>query len=680
MCDEKVNRAGNQRGIGRSVGLACLLAVSFVSARTGAAPAGKEIPRSSLGLPANETWSIHRYDLELHRGEMGGTLGPVPSGLHKDKAVEWIVFGYYPYWVHDMSEFQWDLLTHVAWFAIEIGSDGTATSTHGWPDQTVLDAAHASETKAHLSFTLFSQSGIAALCGSASNRARAIETMITQMQAGGADGISIDFETPGTESRDDFVTFVSELRAELDARGLTDAEISIAGTAWSGLSAMDVDALLDYADIYFIMGYPYFGSWSNRAGPVGKARTRGAWASFHTLSAARTIGAYTKLLTDPGKRRQIVYGVPYYGWHWGTADDQPGSSVTSAEGSVIYRGAADAVSGGGRTRLWDEDVMAPYYVWQQSGWQQVWYDDVESLGYKYEMILDHDLGGVGIWALGYDNGGTELWDLLRTSLGAPMQPQPGDRFDPIRIDSFPFSDSRDTSQGPSNYFDYYSCSPDLAEYGREWVYRLDLCQPGHLSATVPRYQDQDPDLHLLSAPDQGACLARDDTDLEMDLQPGMYLLVVDTWVDSHDVQREGPYDLTVDFVPQAGTEPCPEGLVCDSGSCVCPDDLTDCDGVCVDTDSDPAHCGDCTTQCESGQTCEQGRCMGAQGEDDAAGLDAGAADAGDGTELPCCPCPDEGCSCRSSGFGGSAWPVFLLGMALWSWSLRRRDPGRRRRR
>ena len=93
---------------------------------------------------------------------MGGTLGPVPSGLHKDKAVEWIVFGYYPYWVHDMSEFQWDLLTHVAWFAIEIGSDGTATSTHGWPDQTVLDAAHASETKAHLSFTLFSQSGIAA--------------------------------------------------------------------------------------------------------------------------------------------------------------------------------------------------------------------------------------------------------------------------------------------------------------------------------------------------------------------------------------------------------------------------------------------------------------------------------------------------------------------------------------
>ncbi len=646
--------AGETRGLGRTPALGA--------------------PALGAPTPGDLSWSIHRSDLARHKGEVGGTWSPVPSGLHKDKAVSRIVYGYYPYWVHDMSEFQWDLLTHVAWFAIEIDSSGQVVDRHGWPDQTMVDTAQASGTKVDVTFTLFSTSGIATLCGSASNRARAIETMITQMQAGGADGISIDFEVPGTQSRDDFVTFVTELRGELDARGLTEAEISIAGTAWSGLSAMDVDTLLDVADIYFIMGYPYFGSWSNLAGPVGKARTKGVWASLHTISAARTIGAYTRLLSDPAKRQKIVYGVPYYGYHWTTADDQRGSSVVAAQGAVLYRSAADAVTSGGRTRLWDEDSVAPYYVWQQGGWHQVWYDDAESLRYKYEMVLDHDLGGVGIWALGYDNGGSELWDLLRDSLGQEPAPRPGDRFDPIRIRDFPYQDSQDTAQGPSNYFDYYSCAPDLAEYGREWVYRIDVCRPGRLTASVPRYADRDPDLQLLSAPRPGACLARDDTDLAVDIQPGMYLLAVDTWVDSHDVQREGPYDLTVDFEPQAGTQPCAEGLVCEAGECVCPDDLTDCDGTCVDLDSDPEHCGDCANACDQDQTCDQGRCLGARADAGAGGADAGPADAGDASELPCCGCPDQGCSCRASGTGHGEGLLLWLALfaGLWTWRVRSR--------
>lgn len=34
------------------------------------------------------------------------------------------------------------------------------------------------------------------------------------------------------------------------------------------------------------------------------------------------------------------------------------------------------------------------------------------MGIKYDWIKEKQLGGVGIWALGYDNGHTELWKLL----------------------------------------------------------------------------------------------------------------------------------------------------------------------------------------------------------------------------------------------------------------------------
>ena len=101
----------------------------------------------------------------------------------------------------------------------------------------VIQAAQASETSVHVTITLFDTAAIAQLCGSATNRATAIDNIITEMEAGGADGVSIDFETPDTATRDNFTLFISELRSELDARGHPDAEIAIAGPAWSGIGA-----------------------------------------------------------------------------------------------------------------------------------------------------------------------------------------------------------------------------------------------------------------------------------------------------------------------------------------------------------------------------------------------------------------------------------------------------------
>jgi len=52
--------------------------------------------------------------------------------------------------------------------------------------------------------------------------------------------------------------------------------------------------------------------------------------------------------------------------------------------------------------------------WKEFGiiWNQIWYDDSISLGLKYDFAINKNLKGIGIWALGYDDGRTELWNLI----------------------------------------------------------------------------------------------------------------------------------------------------------------------------------------------------------------------------------------------------------------------------
>ena len=565
---------------------------------------------SAASVAADDgVYSVHQLELEQHAGE---TLAPrvmpqtLPSTTGKD--LSRVVYGYYPFWVADLSTIRWDALTHLAWFGVNMTSEGTIDSYHGWPDQDVVDVAHAAGVRVDVTFTLFGNSSIETLCTSASRRATAIDNMVSTMETGNADGISVDFEFVNSDTRQAFVTFIQELRAELNARGHDDAEISIAGPAVDWGEAIDLDALLDAADWYFVMGYGYFWSGSSRAGPIGMLRVTPEWAPFQNHSMVRTIAYYSRMI-DADKRRQIIWGVPYYGREWTTASGDIGASTYDSLGAVSYSQSMNDLAGGGIEWLWDEGVAAPWYRWQQNGtWHQVHYADVASLAAKYALALDQDLGGVGMWALNYDKPYSELWDLLQDTFTELPTETEGHRHAPIVIDSLPFHDERDTSEGASHYFNYYSCAPDTPEFGREWVYSIDVCQPGTVLAAVPEYPDRDPDLHLLEAADQNACIDRAHTELEVEVEPGRYLLVVDTYVDMP-VELEGTYSLDVDFVPQPGTEGCAGHLSCQDGSCICPTAGTvDCGGSCVDLVSDAAHCGTCGNACAQNETCIAGTC------------------------------------------------------------------------
>ena len=118
---------------------------------------------------------------------------------------------------------------------------------------------------------------------------------------------------------------------------------------------------------------------------------------------------------------------------------------------------------------------------------------------------------------------------------------------PIIVDGFPFSDSRDTASEVSDFFDSYSCAIDTDESGPEIIYALNPQFPGLLSVSVSDDSGVDVDVHLLSALNPNACVARNDVGFSEHLEPGLWYVVVDSWVDEDGVAWPGPYTLDISF-------------------------------------------------------------------------------------------------------------------------------------
>ena len=130
----------------------------------------------------------------------------------------------------------------------------------------------------------------------------------------------------------------------------------------------------------------------------------------------------------------------------------------------------------------------------------------------------------------------------------------GSLCNPVEL-TFPFYDTRDTRNAPSERFDFYSCSPETDESGPEYIYRFQSNVPGVLTAQVAEdnMAGYDMDLHLLADtdqidPDQPSCIIRAHKEFTLWIEPGSYLLIVDTYV-SEGVPQSGPFELKVGFVP-----------------------------------------------------------------------------------------------------------------------------------
>ena len=110
-----------------------------------------------------------------------------------------------------------------------------------------------------------------------------------------------------------------------------------------------------------------------------------------------------------------------------------------------------------------------------------------------------------------------------------------------------FEDARDTREALSDAIDSYPPN-ELDESGPEFVYLFRVEQATRVTAWIdfPEPEGVDIDVHLLAAIDPLELLARDHHALARVVEPGVYYLVLDTYVDAGQ-ELAGPYRLQLEL-------------------------------------------------------------------------------------------------------------------------------------
>lgn len=348
---------------------------------------------NSLGITADEYYEIN-----------------IPANITTTKSTKncslnKIVFGWHPYWANGLAvNYDWTLLSDLCFFSYEVNpTTGNANNTHGWATSSVVDEALANGVRVSLCVTLFSDH--ATLLNNSTATQNLISNLISMLQTKGASGVNIDFEGVASDLEPQFTAFLIDLCTQMHTQ-IPGSIVSVCTSAVDWGNLFNEPALEPYIDYYTIMGYDYYYGGSTVAGPTSPLYT------FNTFNynLAKTVNYYQ---SQGASRQKLILGLPYYGREWNTESSSLPSNTTSFVSSRTYKAIKDNVSGNYSNRQWEATSFTPYYTYYSSNWRQCFCDDEESLGYKYDLVNMMGIAGIGIWALGNDDGYTELWDLIR---------------------------------------------------------------------------------------------------------------------------------------------------------------------------------------------------------------------------------------------------------------------------
>lgn len=320
---------------------------------------------------------------------------PGPPSADSVPSPEVTVYGYHAYWTGDPAHLDFSRLSHVAIFNVGLESDGSLSSTANWTDvaDEVVSLAHAAGTKVHLCITGFDDTELNSVLPSATHRATAVAELASLVEAYGADGVNVDFEGMDASNRAHLVSFVEELKAEVD-------EVVLATPAVDWQDAYDYAELARVSDGLFIMGYGYHWS-SGDPGPVGPLFGGDPWSAY---SLAWTVEDY---LDKGAPADKIILGLPLYGREWPSeSHDIPGTATDSGT-AVVMSTAMDRAHT--ETPWFDEVSRTPYLL---PAGTQLWYDDVDSTRERIAWAVEAGLQGVGFWALQYEPTGLGFWEMV----------------------------------------------------------------------------------------------------------------------------------------------------------------------------------------------------------------------------------------------------------------------------
>ncbi len=331
------------------------------------------------------------------------------------------IFAFAPYWTLNQSGgFDVSAMTTLAYFSVGVNPDGSLDqSDSGWAgyqSQALADLitrAHAAGSRVVLTVSCFAQSALDALTSSATAPQTLATALVAAVAAKNMDGVNLDFEGAGSGDQAGLTHLVSVVSAALKAANphyqvTMDTYASSAGDP-NGF--YDIGALAPFVDAFFVMAYQLnLKASSSASSPL----TSGMFSDLTTLTQ------YTSVV-PPSK---VILGIPYYGYDWPTSDGTLNATATGGATPVAY----SQVVAGNHPAYWDPVTDTAWTSFQVgSQWHEQFFEDPTSLYMVAQLAQWFHVGGLGIWALGFDGNDPHMLGALlgfapaaKTGLAGPV--------------------------------------------------------------------------------------------------------------------------------------------------------------------------------------------------------------------------------------------------------------------
>ncbi len=349
------------------------------------------------------------------------------------------VFGWHPYWMGSAWEsYPFELLSTISYFSYkldpETGSYTNPQQMIEWRNTAMIDSAKLKNTKVLLTVSSHGYKNNNSFLGDQAKWGVLIDSLSNLLLDRDADGVDINFENLPYLKRGSFNRFIEELRKRLNQKLATKTPIiSLTLPAVDSREIFDIKDLQKFVDLFVIMGYDY------NTGP----QLQGAVAPLlpfesKNISLNTTLKYYIDAGIDPSK---TVLALPYYGSMWEGNIGEGGTTSSMFERKVTYREIMsifndEFVTKNNLSPTLEKNSMTNYFniTYPDNTTKEVWFDDDYTLGKKYDFAITNKLKGIGIWALGYDNGYNELWDVIESKFATNAIPV----VDPVgQIEGYP---------------------------------------------------------------------------------------------------------------------------------------------------------------------------------------------------------------------------------------------------
>lgn len=321
------------------------------------------------------------------------------------------ILGFFPYWMlPEEDKINLNVLTSVSLFGLEVDAEGNIAS--GNDDQTedgsiwkspkvdnFIRRARNQDLKIYLTLKCFNNSNIESIAKSDTAQKNLIANSLYLINSKHLDGINLDFEYTGDASnltRDGFTRLIVNLNSELK-RQIPNAVLTIDTYLVSGSEKQlfNIPILAKNIDAFVIMGYDMHTPLGG-PGPVS------------AMGGDTNIVGYVQNYLEQVDSSKLILAVPYYGYDW-----PKDALIPSAETVKTLPYAQIAQQSKDLQLSWNETSQTPYFTYKDGEQDRiVHFDNVRSLGIKYDFINNKNLKGVGIWTLGYDGQNQDLEKLL----------------------------------------------------------------------------------------------------------------------------------------------------------------------------------------------------------------------------------------------------------------------------